>query len=80
MLTDKCLDGYEVIDLICYANIEELLANHEVGLLIADFWNGPYYRQTFIASSTCYQVLATKVFKPNAFYRYVPDKTEEIAK
>ena len=80
MFTDYWLNGYEVIDLICYENIEELLSNHSVGLIIADFWTGPFYQRTFLGQSTWYQILASNVFKPYSFYEYLPNKYEEIAK
>ena len=78
LLTDFWINGYEVIDLICYENIEDLLANHSVGLIIADFWSGPFYRQSFLTSSAWYQIIASNILKPQAFYKYLPNKVEEI--
>ena len=71
---DKCLNGYEVIDLLAYEELDSILANPVVGLIINDFWKGPFYRSTFLSSSTCYQILSTNVVKFKPFYGYLPDK------
>ena len=80
LFTDYWMNGWEVIDLLWYENIEELLNNHYVGLIIADFWSGPFYRRAILTSSAWYQIIASKIFKPNSFYDYLPNKVEEITK
>lgn len=63
MLTDKCLNGYEVIDLLGYQKIESILNNETVGLIIGDFWGGPYYRELALTSSTTFQIVAPSIIR-----------------
>ena len=79
LFNDKWLNGWEVIDLVCYENIEELLSNQAISLIITDIWYGPFYRKSFMTPSTWYQLIASKVLKPNSFYEYLPNRVEEIS-
>jgi len=79
ILTDTCLNGYEVIDLLAYEKLESIISNQSVGLIVADFWNGPFYRKTFMTPSTNFQIITSNLMKPKAFYEYLPDKVEEIS-
>jgi hypothetical protein len=72
------MNGYEVIDLLAYENIDDIINNYYVGLIITDLWKGPYSRKMYFESSTCYQILSTSFIKQNAFYGYLPNKVEEI--
>jgi len=41
---DKCINGYEVIDLIAYEQMEMILDNNKLGIIINDYWKGPFHR------------------------------------
>jgi hypothetical protein len=46
------MNGYEVIDLLAYEKIDDIINNYYVGLIITDLWKGPYSRKMYFESST----------------------------
>ena len=42
MVRDKFYSGLEVIDLIAYMNITELLESSIMNTIVSNYWEGPY--------------------------------------
>ena len=78
MLQDRCLNGYDVIDVVAYGDLQSILDNNTVSIIINDMWKGPYNRKHFMEVSTGYQILMTNLSKRKTFYGYVPNKASSV--
>ena len=78
LLTDKCFNKKEVIDIISSSDLQIILNNSKVGRVVSDFWTGPFETEFFMNSCMVYQefyhmFIGGKKFldyKPQTKYRY----------
>ena len=57
MLNDRCYSGMQVIDIIGYNRIDDLLENKKICNFIENIWFGPYERESVTSLSTTHQIL-----------------------
>ena len=57
MLTDVNYSGTQVIDMIAFLDIIEILQNPMLDSIISNMYYGPYQREVFLKKSTCYKVI-----------------------
>ena len=82
LLTDKCFNKKEVIDIISYSDLQSILNNSKVGRVISDFWTGPFETEFFMNNSMAYQQFYSMFIdgkrfldhKPETKYRYSIEK------
>jgi len=60
MIEDKMYNGLEVIDMIAYLDVKDIL-NSPVMDIVSSYWEGPYEKASFWYESTNWQV-CTQVF------------------
>ena len=51
MLTDRNYSGIQVIDMIAYLDIIEILQNPMLDSIISNMYNGPFQREIFLRKS-----------------------------
>ena len=61
LLKDKNYSGVEVIDMIEYLDIIEILQNPMIDSIISNMYFGPYEREFFIKKSTCYKIIDEQI-------------------
>ena len=57
MLVDKNYSGTQVIDMIAFLDIIEILQNPMLDSIISNMYYGPYERELFLKKSTLYKVI-----------------------
>ena len=57
MLVDKNYSGVQVIDMIAFLDIIEILQNPMLDSIISNMYYGPYEREVFLKKSTLYKVI-----------------------
>lgn len=57
MLLDKTYAGIEVINMIAFLDIIEILQNPMIDSIISNMYYGPFERETFIKQSTCFKII-----------------------
>jgi len=78
ILTDKCFNEKEVIDIISSSDLQIILNNSKVGRIVSDFWTGPFETEFFMNNCMAYQQFYRMFidgkrfldYKPEAKYRY----------
>jgi hypothetical protein len=73
LMTDKLYNGLEVIDMIAYLNLTELLMSEIMDHVVSSFFEGPYERSFFLKGSTQYIVIDSiwqqgKIHEPKGHY------------
>ena len=58
MVKDKFYSGLEVIDLIAYMNITELLQSDIMNTIVSNYWEGPYEKQNVWEMCSGFQLLS----------------------
>lgn len=61
MLRDKNYSGMEVIDMIEFLDIIEILQNPMIDSIISNMYFGPYERELFIKKSTWYKIIDEQI-------------------
>ena len=59
MLTEKCFNRKEIIDIMSESDLQVILNNSKVERVVNDFWEGPYETQFFMNSSFAYSQVAS---------------------
>lgn len=54
MVKDTLYNGSNVIDMIAYLNVTELLSTKIMDNIINSYWEGPYERENLWWFSSCY--------------------------
>ena len=57
MLVDKNYSGIQVIDMIAFLDVIEILQNPMLDSIISNMYYGPYQREVFLKKSTCYKTI-----------------------
>ena len=62
MLTDRNYSGIQVIDMIAFLDIIEILQNPMLDSIISNMYNGPYQREIFLRKSVWYKVIEEQTY------------------
>lgn len=61
-------NDFEVIDLIGYQNMIEILNEPKLETIVNRYWRGPYERESFLKHSSFYNTLINKFTSRNQFF------------
>ena len=70
MLTQKCLNKQEVIEIIADCDLQIIMNHAKVDRIVSDFWNGPYETQSFLKDSSAFQEVQVLRRGNKTFLRY----------
>jgi hypothetical protein len=57
MIEDKLYGGLQVIDVIAWENLTELLNTPIMDNIISSHWEGPYEKESILETSTTYKII-----------------------
>ena len=73
LLTDKCFNRKEVIDIISSSDLQIILNNSKVGRVVSDFWTGPFETEFFMNNCMAYQQFYSMFIDGKKFLDYKPE-------
>ena len=74
MLTEKCFNKKEVIDIIAYCDLQIILNSSKVGRIVDNFWEGPFETEFFMNNSYSYQQCQKIFIDSNRFFGFRPTR------
>ncbi|CAI2371659.1 unnamed protein product [Moneuplotes crassus] len=72
ILTAKCFNRKEVIDLISECDFQLVLNNDKVSRVVTDFWKGPYETEFFMNNCYAYAQIRELFIDSKKFFGYKP--------
>ncbi|CAI2386274.1 unnamed protein product [Moneuplotes crassus] len=73
MLTDKCFNRKEVVDILSICDLQTILNHEQVARVVTDFWDGPYEKEFFMNQSTVYREVYGMFIGRKKFLDFHPD-------
>ena len=72
MLTEKCFNKKEVIDIIAYCDLQIILNSEKVGRIVYNFWEGHFETEFFMNNCYAYQQCYKMFIDSKRFFGYKP--------
>ncbi|CAI2359412.1 unnamed protein product [Moneuplotes crassus] len=79
ILTCKCFNKMEVINIISQRSFQTVLNNSKVVRIVNDFWEGPFETEFFMSNSFAYQKIRMLFTGSRRFLGYRPENNYEFS-